>query len=379
MSRQRDRRKKEKRTKNVAGRGRGVIVCGTDRYHKRNLAVRGERYRKNRDEDEKYVLRYVGSSARRAARANIMTIPVVVHVVYNKNIENISDDQIRSQLRVLNKDYRKLNGDVTNVPAPFKPMVADTRVEFKLACRDPSGNRTDGITRTRTKETSFDIPPEGSPPEAEKIKFSAHGGQDAWDSTRYLNIWVCNLAGGLLGYAQFPAGPPETDGVVINHWTFGDTGSAVSPQSPFGTQFNKGRTATHEIGHYLDLYHIWGDDQFLSNPCSGTDNVADTPNTTAANSGKPTFPNRPNACPGTGPTGDMFMNYMDYTDDDTMYMFTIGQVVRMHAALDGPRTSLLDSETVICLAEESEVTRGTQLPATVYDGVNKLVDIAKQL
>ena len=356
-----------------------ATICGADRYHKRNLAIRGERYRKNRDEDEKYVLGYMGRSGRRAIKAEIKTIPVVVHVVYNNSTENISDDQVHSQIAVLNKDFRKLNEDGVNVPIPFKPMAADGRIEFKLACKDPLGNSTSGITRTRTNETSFGIPPDSSTPEAEKIKFTAGGGIDAWDSSRYLNIWVCNLEGGLLGYAQFPAGPPETDGVVINHWAFGDRGSVVSSQSPFGPQFNRGRTTTHEIGHYLDLYHIWGDDQFLGNPCSGTDNVSDTPNTTRENTGKPTFPNRSNACPGTGPNGDMFMNYMDYTDDDSMYMFTNGQVARMHAALDGPRISLLDSDVLVCYADEYEVTRGTQLPERVYDGVDSLVDVAKKL
>ncbi len=359
--------------------GRGVIVCGTDRYHKRNLTVRGERYKRNREEDEKYVLGYTGASARMAVKADVVTIPVVVHVVYNNPIENISDDQVNSQVMVLNKDFRMLNDDIGRVPPSFRSVKADARIEFKLACRDPSGDRTTGITRTRTNETSFDIPPDGSPPEAEKIKFSAQGGVDAWDSTRFLNIWVCNLEGGLLGYAQFPAGPPETDGVVINHWAFGSMGSVVSPQSPFGAQFNGGRTTTHEIGHYLDLYHIWGDDQFLADPCRGTDNVADTPNTSGPNTGKPSFPNRPNVCPGIGTNGDMFMNYMDYTDDDTMYMFTIGQVVRMRAALDGSRRSILDSDVLVCHAEESEVTRGTRLPSMVYDGVDRLVDITDKI
>jgi Pregnancy-associated plasma protein-A len=356
----------------------GINVCGTDRYHKWNLATRGERYRKNRDEDEKYVLKYMGSSARRAARADIVTIPVVVHVVYNRE-EDIPDDQIHSQIAVLNKDFRKLNEDINKVPPPFRSMTADTRIEFKLACRDPLGDRTSGITRTRTEIASFDIPDDGSNPEAERIKYAIHGGHDAWDSTRFLNIWVCDLAGGLLGYAQFPAGPPETDGVVINHWAFGDKGTVMSTQSPFGMQFNKGRTTTHEIGHYLDLYHIWGDDQFLADPCGGTDNVADTPNTTGSNAGKPSFPNRPNACPDTGPEGDMFMNFMDYTDDDSMYMFTNGQAVRMRAALNGSRRSLVDSDVLICFADELEVSHGTQLPSRVYDGVGKMVDITEKL
>jgi hypothetical protein len=144
-------------------------------------------------------------------------------------------------------------------------------------------------------------------------------------------MWVCQLGGGLLGYAQFPGGPAATDGVVILHSAFGTTGTAAPP-------FHLGRTATHEIGHWLNLNHIWGDD---GTGCSGTDNVADTPNQGGGNTGKPTFPHV--SC-GNGPNGDMFMNYMDYVDDDAMFMFTAGQATRMQACLDGPR-SLIGTQT----------------------------------
>ena len=142
-----------------------------------------------------------------------------------------------------------------------------------------------------------------------------------------MNIWVCNLADGLLGYAQFPGGPPETDGVVILNTAFGTTtGTATAP-------FNGGRTATHEVGHFLNLRHIWGDD-FL---CAASDLVADTPNAAGPNFGKPNFPHV--SC-NNGPNGDMFMNYMDYVDDDSMFMFTPQQVARMLATLEGPRSML---------------------------------------
>jgi hypothetical protein len=141
-----------------------------------------------------------------------------------------------------------------------------------------------------------------------------------------LNIWVCTLGGGLLGYAQFPGGPLATDGVVILNTAFGTSGTATAP-------FNRGRSATHEIGHWLNLRHIWGDTEH----CEGTDFVTDTPNAKQPNFGKPTFPHV--SC-SNGPNGDMFMNYMDYTDDDSMFMFTAGQVTRMSATLDGPRSSL---------------------------------------
>ena len=241
-------------------------ICATSILHKKNISRNGERYKKNREEDEKYVLNYTGSSARRVTRAKVMTIPVVVHVVYNKEIENIPDEQIYSQMDRLNKDFRRLNEDIISVPEVWKPVAADSRIEFKLACLDPEGNKTNGITRTKTKETIFDIDDDPSTPE--KIKLTSEGGKDAWDTVRYLNIWTCNLGDSLLGYAQFPRGPPKYDGVVINHWAFGEKGSAAFPHNPFGTAFNMGRTTTHEIGHWLDCYHIWGDESMFEDPCS---------------------------------------------------------------------------------------------------------------
>ena len=249
------------------------------------------------------------------ARAGITTVPVVVHVVYSTARENISDAQIGSQIAVLNRDYRGTNRDRTKVPAVWRGLVADSRIQFRLAAKDPDGKASTGITRTLTQRSSFGT--------GDTVKSNASGGADPWPSERYLNIWVCTLGGGLLGYAQFPGGPPETDGVVILNAAFGVRGSAKAP-------FNLGRTATHEVGHWLNLRHIWGDTE----DCSGGDFVADTPNAEMPNYGKPHFPHI--SC-GNGPHGDMFVNYMDYVDDAAMFMFTDGQVARMHATLDGPR------------------------------------------
>jgi hypothetical protein len=257
---------------------------------------------------------------RASARVGITRIPVVVHVVWNTATQNISAAQIQSQIDVLNKDFRMTNPDIGQVPAVWQSIRGDARIEFFLATTDPSGNPTNGITRTQTQVTSFSQA--GNP-----VKSAATGGANPWPADRYLNIWVCQLGGGLLGYAQFPGGPAATDGVVILHSAFGTTGTAAAP-------FNRGRTATHEIGHWLNLYHIWGDD---GTGCGGSDEVGDTPNAAGPNYGCPTFPSV--TC-GNGPNGDMFMNYMDYTDDACMYMFTAGQVTRMQAALDGPRASI---------------------------------------
>jgi hypothetical protein len=291
-------------------------TCGTMQVHERLLRT-APGYREARDNSENHALRFTLQPM--AGRSGCTKIPVVVHVVFKTAAQNISDAQINSQIDVLTADFRKKNADVSTVPAAFAPLAADVRVEFELATIDPSGNPTTGITRTSTAVTSFT--------DDDAVKSAATGGADAWPADKYLNIWVCQLAGGLLGYAQFPGGPAATDGVVIRHSAFGTTGTAAAP-------FNLGRTATHEVGHWLNLRHIWGDD---GTGCAGSDLVADTPNQGSENVGVPTFPHI--SC-GNGPNGDMFMNYMDYVDDVAMVMFTAGQVTRMQATLDGMRSAI---------------------------------------
>jgi hypothetical protein len=290
--------------------------CATMEVHRRLLS-QNPAYARARDDIENHARLFQQGLV--TARPGITRIPVVVHVVWNTAAQNISDAQIASQIDVLNRDFRRTNPDVSSTPAAFLPLTADARVEFFLANVDPNGAPTNGITRRQTTVTSF-----GS---NDAVKSQATGGENAWPADRYLNLWVCQLGGGLLGYAQFPGGAPATDGVVILHSAFGTVGTAAPP-------FHLGRTATHEIGHWLNLNHIWGDD---GTGCSGTDNVADTPNQAGPNTGTPTFPHV--SC-SNGPNGDMFMNYMDYVDDPAMFMFSAGQVARMQACLDGPRSSI---------------------------------------
>jgi hypothetical protein len=294
-----------------------VRTCATMDVHRRLLSE-DPSYARVRDDIENLAGLYEGDSGI-AARSGVTQIPVVVHVVWNTAAQNISDAQIASQIDVLNRDFRHANTDVGSTPAPFLPLTADARVEFALATRDPHGAATSGIERRQTTVASFGAD--------DAVKSQATGGMNAWPADTYLNIWVCQLGGGLLGYAQFPGGPAATDGVVILQSAFGTTGTAAPP-------FHLGRTATHEIGHWLNLNHIWGDD---GTGCSGTDNVADTPNQGGPNTGQPSFPHV--SC-NNGPNGDMFMNYMDYVDDPAMFMFTTGQVARMQACLDGPRASI---------------------------------------
>ncbi|MCS7077349.1 MAG: M43 family zinc metalloprotease [Bacteroidia bacterium] len=300
-------------------------TCGTMDLHYRLLKTDPE-YAKNVAEIEQFTQDYI-KNAQNMKTGSIITIPVVFHVVYENATENISDTRLIEQIDILNQDFSKTNSDASLVPSAFKSLHVDTEIRFCLATKDPNGNPTTGITRTPTTKSSFSI---GS----NDVKFNSTGGRDAWHTQKYLNIWVCDLGSTLLGYAQFPGGAAATDGVVLNYRYTGKTG-ATAP-------FNKGRTATHEVGHYLNLRHIWGDDS----GCSPDDLVSDTPTQDVESSGCPNFP-LTDACQPSSP-GVMFMNYMDYTDDACMYMFTAGQKARMRAALTGPRASLTTSSATNC-------------------------------
>jgi hypothetical protein len=242
-------------------------------------------------------------------KLKVVTVKTIVHVVYRTAEQNISDAQIAGQIKALNKDFRATNPDRKHTPEPWIGLVTDSRIQFKLS----------KVTRTKTSKNGFTFD--------DGVKSAAAGGIAPQEPLSHLNIWVCALTGGLLGYAQFPGGPAATDGVVINVRAFGTTGTAEAP-------FDKGRTATHEIGHYFNLRHIWGD----TPDCSGSDMVGDTPNCAGPNDGKPKWPII--TC-NNGPNGDMFMNYMDYTDDAAMFMFTTQQVLRMRTALDSMRSRLM--------------------------------------
>ena len=263
----------------------------------------------------------------RASERSIITIPVVVHVIYHNLQENISDAQILSQLNILNNDFRMLNSDTLPISHPFGSLRADSQIEFCLAQQDPNGNPTNGIIRTCTDSASFAA--------WGYEKFSQTGGQDSWDANNYLNLWVCNLGGsdGVLGYATFPSDLtlyPYEDGVVIHYENFGDIGTVIAP-------YDLGRTLTHEVGHWLNLYHIWGDSN------CGDDLVSDTPASENANTDCPSFPKGANNSCGANSKGEMFMNYMDYVNDNCMNMFTTGQVNRMYTALNADRNGILTS------------------------------------
>lgn len=237
----------------------------------------------------------------------VVNIPVVVHVVYNAAAENISDAQVQSQIDVLNKDFRKLNAEVASIPSAFLNIAADIEINFCLATVTPSGTGTNGINRYRTSKSSWTS--------NDDMKRPLKDGVSAWDATRYLNIWVCNLGSGSLGYSSFPGAPLSLDGVVIDYRYFG----TINTRAPF----HLGRTTTHEVGHWLNLFHIWGDTR------CGDDHVNDTPLHHGANFGCPAYPAYNSTCGNN--IIEMPMNFMDYTNDACMSMFTQGQKERMRA------------------------------------------------
>ena len=258
----------------------------------------------------------------------VITIPVVFHIVYNTTAQNISDAKVLAQIDQLNKDFARLNTDASNTPSAFAGLAANTGIQFCLAVRDPNGNATTGIERRQTTVTSFGT--------NDNIKYYSKGGLDAWPAGSYLNLWSGNLGSSLLGYAQFPGGTAATDGVVV---LYSSVGSMLNPGTAL--HYDLGRTATHEVGHWVNLRHIWGDD---GGSCSGSDLVGDTPNQGSENYGCPGYP-LTDACSPSAP-GVMFMNYMDYTYDNCMNMFSSGQSSRMNAlfASGGARYSLLSSQ-----------------------------------
>lgn len=275
-------------------------------------------------------------ASRDTVNNEIIYIPVVVHVLYKTNAENISDAQVLSQLEVLNNDYAYTNIDKLNTPAVFKSRAADVRIRFCLAQVDPNGRRTTGIIRKYTTKDVFSAD--------DQMKFNNSNGDNAWNSARYLNIWVCRMATRSIGYATTPGSDPSKDGVVIAYDVFGTVGNVRAP-------YNKGRTATHEIGHWLGLRHLWGDET------CGDDEVADTPRQKYYNFGCPAFPHATDC--SVDANGDMFMNFMDFSDDACMNLFTHGQKAKMRSyfALGNARNSFLNS-----FACDSTLIQGGPLP-----------------
>lgn len=269
------------------------------------------------------------------------TLPVIVHVVYWDPSQNISQAQVNSQIDVLNADYAGTGYNYNNTPTAFKPLIANTNITFCKAVKDLNGVvlAEPGIDRVNASDYGFKNPGTGW---SDTYIDNTIKPATTWNSSKYLNIWVLPLGGGLLGYATFPGGAANLDGVVIGTTNFGTVGNVLYP-------YDKGRTATHEVGHWLNLLHISGDSE------CGNDYCADTPPQKGnANDGSglsygcPTYPFQVNGCgAGKSPYGEMFMNFMDYTNDACMTMFTIDQRTRMQTAMSSYslRSALASSGT----------------------------------
>ncbi|MBL7817073.1 MAG: T9SS type A sorting domain-containing protein [Saprospiraceae bacterium] len=320
--------------------------CGTmKRYNA--MMQSSPAYRQSRQQIDNHAKKFATSARKENLSGGVIVIPVVFHVIYNPSVpaQNISDDQIKAQIKQLNDDYRRTNSDRTATPNAFLSAANDMEIQFCLATRDPNGNATTGITRhsysspTSWTETNFDATPKPA---------------TIWDRDKYLNLWSANLGNSLLGYAQFPGDIASTDGVVL---LYSSVGSIDKPGTV--ADFAYGRTASHEVGHWLNLYHIWGDD---SGACTGSDQVNDTPNQTSDTNGCGTFPET-DACTTTSP-GVMYMNYMDYSFDNCLNMFTSGQKDRMVATLNGVRSSLLTSNGCTPLTPDYAVNASAGTYAT---------------
>ena len=251
-------------------------------------------------------------------------VPVVVHIVYHTADENITDEQVQSQIDAINEDYAIINATSMDIPAAWQQLKKDSKIRFCLAKRNPQSGNTNGITRTQTALSVFSF-------QDISIKYSNLGGQNAWPSSSYLNIWVCNLDP-YLGYAAFPGTIPEEDGLVINYQAFGRTGANRKKK------YNLGRTVTHEVGHWFGLLHVWGN----SDDCSDDDGINDTPLQASSTFGSPKYPKYDN-CTSNG-DGIMFTNYMDYSDDKVMMFFTPDQISEMDTTIQSDfRDSICNS------------------------------------
>jgi hypothetical protein len=349
-----------------------AVICGIVEVQAQTQRTCGfELVQKILRENPAYQANWDEYQARMTAEANNLankttakvTIPVVFHIVLTNAQQtqlggtNGIIARVQSQVKVLNRDYQKQNADIATVPVAFQGAIGNAEYEFCLAHTDPNGNYSNGYEIITTGKSGFDIEngTVGSTYFCSDVKYNSSGGANAWNPTKYFNVWICNITpNGLLGVATppnfFPGFPNAEQGAVINYGAFGSKTDA-GVQGYFIPDITGGRTLVHETGHYFNLLHIWGDDDDVSgsNNCSGSDDVNDTPNQSDRNYGCPVFP-KTDVCSPNSP-GIMFMNYMDYVDDACMKMFTAGQVNRMRATLtnSGGRSGLI-ANTQLCNA-----------------------------
>lgn len=297
---------------------------------------------------------------KKSVKAEPYKIQMVVHIIHNGEPigqgTNLSDAQVLSQVEVLNKDFNRLNTDASDTPLEFQPAAGSMPIEFVLAQTDPEGQPTSGINRVMGTKSSWTFA------DNSELKSLSY-----WPAENYINIWVCNFTE-FYGYTQFPVsslpgleGSPNsrlTDGIILAYNVFGSDDFGDFDLEP---AYNKGRSATHEMGHFLGLRHIWGDNE----ECGATDYVADTPAQSVETIGCPDHP-QPD-CPPANPVNKMFQNYMDFTNDACMNLFTQGQVLRMITVLENsPRRASL----LLPLAIEQPEVQFPKVFSPNGDGIN---------
>ncbi len=331
--------------------------CSTS--HRKQQALQNPEIAKRVAEIEAFTQDWISEHKDKKVQ-NVITLPVVVHVLYHNQSANISDAQVLSQFQILNDDFRLLNDNFEDTPAAFKPFAADVEIEFCLASFDPNGNPTSGITRKQV-DSDFDYDNDYYNPD--------WGGQSPWDNTSYINVWITEELDGL-GFAYSPGTADEEDGIVVVHKSWGNTGTAEAPN-------DLGRTGTHEFGHYLNLDHVWGPED---GGCGEDDFVNDTPLQYEENYGcDNTFPLHDDCTPSGN--GVMFMNHMDYGDDACLTMFTEGQKLRMLAAANGPRASLLESNACNLMSNTTNLLAFDFMvsPNPAQDIINLSINYDKEL
>jgi Pregnancy-associated plasma protein-A/Secretion system C-terminal sorting domain len=306
----------------------GQTGCASFMYYQREIMADPGLIKKSEDIQSFIKSRFFNNEPRTSAPGtggsglSVIKIPVVVHVLYNNDEQKISREQVISQIDVLNRDFRKRDPAVEQLPEHFRSLAADCYIEFSLASIDPQGLPTMGIIWKKTNSFSFGAD--------DAIKFSERGGDNAWDADKYLNIWVGKLFTGMAGYSSAPGYAKEKDGIVLSYTAFGTNGAAVAPH-------HLGRTAVHETGHWLGLKHIWGDRY------CGDDEISDTPPQKIATNGCPS--GFIASCDNSA-SGSMYMNFMDLTHDACTNLFTPAQRDRMRSlfAFGGPRHSLVSTQ-----------------------------------
>lgn len=340
--------------------------CGTTDYMEYRESIQPGYIQSTADAFEEAKLSQQGNIR---GEGDTYRIPVVVHIVYNTENQNLSDEVVFDQIQVLNEDYNRQNADSINLRTDFSPYVGNANIQFELASIDPEGNPTNGITRTETGlETFIDNPLEmlsGGMGQIERVKSTDDGGITPWDQDKYLNIWVCNMevfgTTFLLGYAtppdnlsNWPEGSVDgmSDGVVLQYQTIGRNNP-----NPIDGFTIMGRTATHEVGHYLGLRHIWGD-----GGCTEQDGIDDTPN--AADQSQSDCDITKNTCEDDidgVDLPDMVENYMDYSAETCQNTFTAGQVSLMRGVLENQRWDLVNDNPALAL-EENKIETVSMFP-----------------